>query len=333
MTADEQRIAEAAAQWIVRLSSDDAAERGTASAGFEAWKRADARHAAVAARMEGFIGRAQGLRGDGGPNPARAALFKALDDAPRSGPRPRSPGRRAAGLLALALALAVPAALLWRSPSGPGGAEWRTATGEQREQVLADGSRLTLGSGTALNTHWSAGWRRVELLRGEVLVQVARDGQRPFVVDTAHGRIRALGTRFIVRRDADATWLTMLESRTAVRAAGAGPELTVGEGERVRLDATGAHRLAGVNPSATEDAFRARRLLVQDRPLPEVLDEIARQRRGWLRYEREALAPIRVSAVLPLDDTDRALQLLVDNFPQLRVRTLTPWLVQVDAAP
>jgi len=34
---------------------------------------------------------------------------------------------------------------------------------------------------------------------------------------------------------------------------------------------------------------------------------------------------------LPLDDTDKALQLLIDNFPQLRIRMLTRYLVMVDA--
>lgn len=70
--------------------------------------------------------------------------------------------------------------------------------------------------------------------------------------------------------------------------------------------------------------------MVNDRPLSEVLDELARQRPGRIQYDRARIDGIRVSAVLPLDDTDRALQLLVANFPQLRVRTLTPYLVLVD---
>jgi transmembrane sensor len=37
-----------------------------------------------------------------------------------------------------------------------------------------------------------------------------------------------------------------------------------------------------------------------------------------------------VSAVLPLDDTDRALHLLLTNFPQLRIRTVSRYLVLVD---
>ena len=328
MTAEDERIAQAAARWLVRLSADDPQERRDASAGFEAWKRADPRHAAVARGMEDFIGRARGLRGDGAPNPARAALDAVLDTPPPR--RARSPGRRAAGLLVLAAALVLPAALVLRGPPSPWSADLRTATGEQRERVLDDGSRLTLGSATAVNTRWSAELRQVDLLAGEILVDVAKDAARPFVVETAHGRIRALGTRFIVRRDDDATLLTMIESRTAV-SAGTDEELTVAAGERARLSARGVERLEGVDPRATQDAFQARRLLVQDRPLPEVLDQIARHRRGLVRYESGALQGIRVSAVLPLDDTDRALQLLVDNFPGLRVRTVTPWLVLVDA--
>ena len=329
MTAEDERIAQAAARWLVRLSADDPQERRDASAGFEAWKRADPRHAAVARGMEDFIGRARGLRGDGAPNPARAALDAVLDTPPPR--RARSPGRRAAGLLVLAAALALPAARVLRGPPSQWGADLRTATGEQREQVLDDGSRLTLGSATAVNTRWSAELRQVDLLAGEILVDVAKDAGRPFVVETAHGRIRALGTRFIVRRDEHATLLTMIESRTAVRAGAGADELTVAAGERARLSARGVERLDGVDPRATQDAFQARRLLVQDRPLPEVLDQIARHRRGLVRYQSGALQGIRVSAVLPLDDTDRALQLLVDNFPGLRVRTLTPWLVLVDA--
>ena len=330
---EEERIAQAAAQWIVRLSADDPAERRAAGAGFEAWKRVDPRHAAVAGRMEGFIDQTRRLRGDGASSPARAALASALDTRAPGRAKPRSPSRRAAGLLALAAALALPAALVLRGPPSQWGADLRTAAGEQGEHLLQDGSRLTLGSGSAVNTRWSADRREVELLDGEILVDVAKDAARPFVVETAHGRIRALGTRFIVRRDEHATLLTMIESRTAVQAGADTNELTVEAGERARLSARGVERLGEVDPRATQDAFQARRLMVQDRPLPEVLDEIARHRRGLVRYERADLEAIRVSAVLPLDDTDRALQLLVDNFPGLRVRTLTPWVVLVDAAP
>jgi transmembrane sensor len=42
--------------------------------------------------------------------------------------------------------------------------------------------------------------RRIELLKGEVLITTAKDSAlRPFIVQTRHGTARALGTRFSVR--------------------------------------------------------------------------------------------------------------------------------------
>lgn len=64
--------------------------------------------------------------------------------------------------------------------------------------------------------------------------------------------------------------------------------------------------------------------------MPEVLDALARYRPGIISYDRAALASIKVTALLPLDDTGRALSLLASSFPGLRVRTLSPYLVRVD---
>lgn len=72
-----------------------------------------------------------------------------------------------------------------------------------------------------------------------------------------------------------------------------------------------------------------RRLVANDRPLPDVLDELGRHRGGLVRYRRGDVEGLRVTAVLPLDDTDQALRLLLAEFPQLRMHTLTPWLVLI----
>lgn len=372
-TADDDAMAEAAAEWIVRLSADDPTERDAARTGFDAWKAADTRHAAAAAGMERFVDRARNFQlgaqtdatdraagveqgeadsasahpsaqSDRAARAARQALGAVLDlsaerrSTPDGEPAgPKSPARRLGGLMALTCAVVLPAALALRAyPPAELLADLRTATGEQRSTVLADGSRLTLSSASAVDVQLSADQRRVQLLKGEILVDVAADSARPFVVETAHGGIRALGTRFIVRREAGFTLLTMLESRTAARAAESAAEtaeIVVEAGQQARLTPQRVERLGAVNAGAVEDAFKLRRLVVQNRPLPEVLDELARHRPGLLRYEREAIEGIRVSAVLPLDDTDRALQLLATSFPQLRVRTVTPWVVMVDARP
>jgi transmembrane sensor len=332
-TSETQSDEAVAAQWIVGLSADDPAERARTHRRFEAWKRIDPRHAAIAARMEGFIAAVRGLSAADtrASNEARAArkTLEALLPAPTSCKRKRTIGL--SGLLfvcgLLGAAIASDSRYWW--------ADLRTAPNEQRTTTLADGSRLVLNGATALNYRDDAEHRRVELLRGEILVDVAKDPTRPFIVETAQGRITALGTRFIVRRDAQATDLTMIESRTRVSASAPNTpdghgEATLVAGERARMTSTGIELLDAIDPAAAEAAFRQRQLVVQNRPLPQVLDELARQRPGYLHYDRAALEDLRVFAVLPLDDPDRALQLLGVNFPQLRIRHFGERVVWID---
>ena len=326
----DDAIAEQAADWLIRLRGEGADAQDRAA--FEAWKRGDPRHAAAAARMAGLIERIQGLRAAmGDMRPARAAL-----KATGVGKSKRSPMRRAAAVLALLLILAVPGWLaLLAYPPAYLLADVRTATGQTDARQLADNTHVTLKGASAINLRYDDKQRTVELVRGEILLDVARDARRPFVVTTKHGSIRALGTRFAVRYDDASTVLTMLESKTLVRTATASEdhaetELVVSAGQRIHIGTDGLGAVEHVDASSIADAWKFNQLVVQDAPLPEVLDELARQRVGFIRYDRAALADIRVSAVLPLGDTDQALRLLATSH-RLRIDTLTPWLVSVTA--
>lgn len=327
-------LARQAAEWIIRLSADEAAERAAAQAGFAAWKNADPRHAEAAARMERLVGNLNQVRGGGVAQPARRALNAAL-----AGNRRLGRATRLASALLLAGLCILPAwvGMQARTPS-----YWltdlRSGEGEWPETTLADGSTIALGSLSAVNVDFNHSARTVELVQGEILVDVAKDAARPFIVETAHGRIKALGTRFTVRREAEWTVVTMLESRVEVSparrsdAAGDTP-LLVSAGQQVRIGADGALPAERIDAPSVSQAWYKRQFVAQEMPLPDVLDELDRQRPGRIFYDRKALARIKVSAVLPLNDSDRAVQLLVNNFPELRVRTVTPYLLAVDLAP
>lgn len=328
-TADTDRITEEAAGWIVRLTADEASQRTQAEAAFEAWKQQDPRHARAAARMEELVNGMRHLReaGGAGTRPARAALDASFARERKAGGR----ARRIGAALALAFALAVPAWLVLSVyPPAYLTADLHAPTGHWQTETLSDGTRLTLNSASAVNLRFDAASRTLQLVQGEILVDVAHDTARPFVVETAQGRIRALGTRFVVRREPGTTVLSMIESKVLVTTPGVAQGVTVGAGERVRITAQGVGPLERIDTASLADAWTHHQLVVQDRPLSDVLDELSRHRPGRIAYDRDSLAGIRVSAVLPLDDTDRALQLLINSFPQLRVRTLTPYLVLVD---
>ncbi|MDP3229469.1 MAG: FecR domain-containing protein [Acidovorax sp.] len=336
--SSEDQISLQAARWVVLLSADSEEERVAARAGFEAWKRESANHARAAQRIEGFMVRVQSLRDgeEGSARAARAALNATV--------RPRAKPDRAratARALALALVMGLPSwlALQGHTPTRLM-ADLSAPTGQWTSSTLQDGTRLTLNSASAVNLEYSASRRTIKLVEGEVLVDVARDPGRPFWVETAHGGVRALGTRFVVRREDGATVVTMLESRALAQAARVPadaapadpPNAVISAGQRARITADSVEMLPGIDPISVEDAWRRHQLVALDRPLSEVLDELNRHRPGTIRFDRQGLEGIKVSAVLPLDDTDRALQLLVTSLPALRVRTLTPYIVIVDAS-
>lgn len=332
-------IAEQAAAWLVLLDSDDPADRASAATGFAAWQAESPRHADAAARLQAFVAQVQQVRGPaaGGTAAARAALNAAQQAARPT--RRRRTSARVAGVMALVAVLAGPAWLALHShPPAHLRADLRNGAGEWSRHTLSDGSQITLSGVSAINWRADAGTRVLELVRGSVLVDVAKDAARPFVVQTPVGRVRALGTRFAVSLDDAGLTLEMLESRVAVQTpaqwqAGNRDALVVEAGQRVRLGAAGAGAVQPMDPGEVEQGWQQHQLVVDDRPLPEVLDQLARHHAGPLKFDRDGLADIRVSGVLPLDDTLQALRLLERNFPQLRVRSVASRWVWIDRQP
>ena len=158
-------------------------------------------------------------------------------------------------------------------------------------------------------------------------------------VSLIHGRIRALGTRFIVSVNDQTTTLTMLESRAAVSVAAATidqtsrdtNEVTVGAGQRVHFTAQWISNVETVDTLEIADAWESRHLIVKNRPLPEVLDDLSRHRTGLIHYDREALEAMKVTAALPLDNVDKALYLLTRSFP-IQVHHVTSWLTIIESS-
>lgn len=322
MPHPHQQIDEQAAEWMLRLHEGPFDEEQQQA--FERWQQQSPQHAAAAARMQEVIGRMKALRGQQAP--ARAALDAAFVGGKRVRQR-----KQALRTLVLAGCLMLPAALVlnsryaepWFADISTGPSDWRTVH-------LDDQSTLTFNGASAANLHFDSRQRQVELLQGEVLVEVAHDNARPFIVRTAQGSMRALGTRFVVKRVGDSTVLTMLQSRVAAQSADTRQNLEVAAGSQALIETDQVRLLGSVDPQSVDQAWQRHQLVVEDRPLPEVLDELARHRRGHLQYDRAALAGLRVSAVLPLDDTDRALQLVAQGLP-VKVRQFTPWLTLVTA--
>lgn len=178
----------AAAAWAAR------ADRGPLSdedqAALEAWAAADPRRAGAYAKalaVSVHLDRARGLGSDFAPSRHPAA--RAVDR------------RRLLATGGMLVAASVVGAVGYGADRLRG--RVTTAKGDIRRAPLADGSAVTLNTDTAIRSAFSDDLRRVELLRGEALFDVAKDPARPFVVVAGDVRVRAVGTSFTVRAHAD----------------------------------------------------------------------------------------------------------------------------------
>ena len=80
---------------------------------------------------------------------------------------------------------------------------YSTALGERKTIALADGSRIELNTETVVSLHANAQSRIVSLEQGRGLFPDQARCAPPFVVMAGSHRVTDLGTKFVVRRDAD----------------------------------------------------------------------------------------------------------------------------------
>ncbi|AZD51226.1 FecR domain-containing protein [Pseudomonas chlororaphis] len=202
-------------------------------------------------------------------------------------------------------------------------ADQRTATGEQRTLRLTDGTLINLNTHSAVDVRFDEKQRRIVLQAGEILVETGHNDARPFIVETREGHLRALGTRFLVKREEQGTRLSVLQSAVAARPESGQDEQILKEGQQVLMRRDGLGPLLALNPGA--DAWTRGMLVVDNARLADLVSELGRYRRGHLGVADE-VADLRITGSFPLHDTDLALSALLPTLP-VAIERHTPWWV------
>ncbi|MBE7373277.1 FecR domain-containing protein [Pseudomonas lopnurensis] len=201
-------------------------------------------------------------------------------------------------------------------------ADHATGIGERRQVTLPDGSLVELDADSALDVVFDGERRLVRLRHGEAIFLVAPMGEgetRPFLVESAGGSSRALGTRFVVGGRGGGAWVGVLEHSVEVSAPHATGERQriLEEGQSVWYDSRGIHPLQADLANAT--AWRDGLLVFENRPLEEVIERLQHYRRGYLLIADRQLAQRRVNGVFRLDSLDQSLDLLVQELGASRL--------------
>ncbi|QRY78812.1 FecR family protein [Pseudomonas sp. PDNC002] len=191
-----------------------------------------------------------------------------------------------------------------------------TASGEQREVTLADGTRVFLAGDSTLRVAFSDAFRDVQLVRGEAYFEVTHDSARPFRVAAGDSRVRVLGTGFDVRRGDGELTVAVRHGKVALQARLNAPgEQTLTAGDRAQLAAGAGEAQVDHVPVASIAAWRDGMLAFRNQPLGALVDELSQYRAAPIRLGDERLAQKPISGNVRLsrpDDFLAALPVLLD---------------------
>lgn len=167
---------------------------------------------------------------------------------------------------------------------------YTTSVAKQREVVLPDGSRITLGGASSIQTRYTAQRREIRLISGEAYFDVQPESaNRPFIVDVGAASVQALGTAFNIRRNEARISVTVTEGRVqVVRASNTMQALAVavglrqpqslqaGRAEQVIVETRSEQLSASAADPRRATAWREGRLEFVDEPLDVVIDNVSR---------------------------------------------------------
>jgi transmembrane sensor len=302
-----------AAQWLTHLQSESVSAEDRKA--FESWKSASPEHAQIYEKLASLWS---------GMDAVDAKAGKVALNTMFASHKRKSALRKANGLLGLALLIGT----AWLGMKAEYAqyylADHRSKTGEQLHVALSDNSAVILDTQSAMNVDFNPDLRNIALVKGALFIDVAKDVNRPLIVNTEFGTAQAMGTQFVVEKNADAMTVVVKESHVKVCAKDIQTLcITLTPGEAVDVGRKHISSIRQVDPVAAF-AWTKGNLIADNLPLTTLLERLGRYKNGHLSYDAQALEGIRVSGVFKLTDVDQTLQHLSETVA-VRVETNMPY--------
>lgn len=352
---DREAVEAQAREWLIRLDGDTPLKQAEREA-LQRWAAQSAAHREELLRIAAFWSEADLLAELATPQQRPRARWQSglvrmwsfICATPRA-------AVAAALVVVIAGVLLVP--LLSNPEIDASNGLYATTVGEQREQILSDGSSVELNTNSEVQVAYSKDSRLVRLLKGEAHFKVAHDRTRPFDVYAGTSLIRATGTAFSVHMQGGNVTVTVAEGSVAlgtlqtqahhseVSAGGVTQPVAVPRGQALamlrplesgqvaRLHENVAEvRVLDAEGLAQELAWREGLLVFTGEPLSQVIDEVSRYTPVRIEIADGRLRTLPVGGRFKLGDLDAMLDVLESSFG-IRVLRLDEGHVRLVAAP
>ena len=316
---DMVALSDQAIDWLVRLQSDDATDHDRQA--FAKWSAQSDAHMRAVHDAEALFGAvdqtqtAQDWTGHVAPlspnaakpnSPARTKRRPAARSVARFGTRRFA--LTAASLCAFVLMIVTGAGMqsdIWARWN----AQYSTDIGGAKTVNLPDGTVAHMNTASAFSIDFSDGVRRVDLAAGEVIFDVAKDAQHPFIVSAQGGEAMAVGTVYGVRIKDDHVNVTVREGIVEV-STGVGSSIRLLAGDRAVYQNGRGPQTDGTVDLAAYGSWQRGKLIFNNRPLGDVIDEVQRYKAERIVIARDAVHNLKVTGVFDIADLDALLDTL-----------------------
>ncbi len=196
---------------------------------------------------------------------------------------------------------------------------YKTSIGETSRATLIDGSHLHLNADSEVWVRFTESARELELVNGEVFFEVAKDANKPFVVNVGADQVTAVGTAFNINtQDGIKTNVLVTEGKVRINSNFLTPEMVYQE---VFLTPGQSVTLTDNKPELKTDqdvdallSWREGVIVFQGEPLSQVISKIDRYTSLEFKIMDERAANILVGGLFKAGDTEQLLLVLENNF-------------------
>lgn len=223
-------------------------------------------------------------------------------------------GWRHGAIAASLLAAIILPLLFWQQL--PVKEKYATRVGEHRTVRLQDGSVVEIGGGTRLSVEFRRDGRFLSLTEGEAMFTVAKDNRRPFMVYSAGGVMKAVGTAFNVNRGNDGVTVGVVEGVVQVRMDTPHSESVFLQrgSEESYSTVTGLGPVRQVNPDRI-GSWRTGSFSFIDRSLGSVVSDLNRYAARPIYIDHERLKQVHVTGTVTSDGILEWVQALHQTIP------------------
>ncbi|MFK3870836.1 FecR family protein [Pseudoalteromonas rhizosphaerae] len=206
--------------------------------------------------------------------------------------------------------------------------DYYSNVGEQKVVQLDDNSEIILNTNSAIKVNYTKQLREVVLLQGEARFNVAKNSERPFVVNTTQGTVTVTGTQFNISLYSDSATVSLFEGSVALTSNQARKlRKNLSANQQAKLFSTGIGAVSEFD-AAVVNAWQRGQLVFYSAALSEVVAKLNRYRKGKIIITDDSVNNLQISGVFSINDPDAALEMITETLALKQTR-LTDYLVML----